>query len=66
MLTVLALEVKELLLNTGQLALQSLHSSSVVILQLPQLLPVGLALGLNLGGQVSLNLRQICLQSQVF
>ncbi len=59
MLTVLALQVEELLLDAGQLALQCLHSGSVVVLQLPQLLSVGLALGLNLGGQVSLSLGQI-------
>lgn len=65
MLTVLALQVEELLLNAGQLALQGLHSGPVVILQLPQLLPVGLPLGLDLGGQVSLSLGQIRPQSHV-
>lgn len=58
-LTVLALQVEELLLDTGQLALQGLHCGPVVILQLPQLLPVGLALGLDLRGQVCLGLGQI-------
>lgn len=58
-LTVLALQVEELLLDTGQLALQGLHRGPVVILQLPQLLPVGLALGLDLRGQVCLGLGQI-------
>lgn len=48
MLTVLALQVEELLLHTGQLALQGLHGGSVVVLQLPQLLPVRLTLGLDL------------------
>lgn len=59
MLTVLALQVEELLLDAGQLALQGLHSGPVVVLQLPQLLPVGLALGLHLGRQVSLSLGQV-------
>lgn len=55
-LTVLTLQVEELLLDTGQLPLQGLHGGPVVVLQLPQLLPVGLALGLDLGGQVGLSL----------
>lgn len=59
MLTVLALQIKELLLNTGQLALQGLHCGPVVILQLSQLLSVGLPLGLNLGRQISLSLGQV-------
>lgn len=59
MLTVLALQGKELLLDTSQLALQGLYSGPVVILELPQLLPVGLPLGLNLGRQVSLGLGQV-------
>lgn len=59
MLTVLALQVEELLLDAGQLALQGLHGGPVLILQLPQLLPVGLSLGLDLGGQVSLSLSQV-------
>lgn len=58
-LTVLALQVEELLLDACQLALQGLHSGSVVVLELPQLLPVGLTLGFNLGRQVSLSLGQI-------
>lgn len=59
MLTALALQVEELLLDAGQLALQGLHSGPVVVLQLPHLLPVDLALGLDLGRQVGLSLGQI-------
>lgn len=58
-LTVLALQVVQLLFDAGQLALQGLYSGPVLVLQLPQLLPVGLSLGLDLGGQVSLSLRQV-------
>lgn len=58
-LTVLALQVEELLLHAGQLSLQGLHGGPVVVLQLPQLLPVGLPLSLDLGGQVGLSLGQI-------
>lgn len=65
MLTALVLQVEELLLNTGQLALQGLYGGPVVILQLPQLLSVGVALGLGLGGQVSLSLGHIRPQSHV-
>lgn len=64
-LTVLALEAEELLFDTCQLALQSLHGGSVVILELPQLLSVCLALGLNLGRQVCLGLCQVRPQSHV-
>lgn len=64
-LTVLALQIEELLLDAGQLALQGLHSGPVVVLQLPQLLPVGLALGFHLGGQVSLGLGHIRPQRHV-
>lgn len=66
LLTVLALKVEELLLHTCQLGLQSLNSGPVVILQLPQLFPVGLTLGLNPRRQICLSLRQICLQSNIF
>lgn len=65
LLTVLALQVEELLLNAGQLALQGLHGGLVLILQLPQLFPVGLTPSLDLGRQVGLNLRQICPQSYI-
>lgn len=65
-LTVLALKVEQLLLHTCQLGLQSLYSGPVVILELPQLLPVGLTLSLNPGRQICLSLRQICLQSNIF
>lgn len=59
MLTVLALQVEELLLHTCQLSLQCLHSGPVVILELPHLLPVGLPLGLHLRRQVSASLGQL-------
>ena len=59
MLTVLALQVEELLLEPGQLALQGLHGGPVVVLQLPQLLPVGVPLTFDLRGQVGLRLGQI-------
>lgn len=65
MLTVLALQVEELLLNSGQLSLQGLHGGPVVVLQLPQLLPVGLPLGLDLGGQIRLGLGQVGPQGHV-
>lgn len=58
-LTVLTLQVEELFLDAGQLALQGFHSAPVVVLQLPQLLPISLALCLNIGGQVCLSLGQI-------
>lgn len=58
-LTVLALKGEELLLNARQLSLQGLHSGPVVVLQLPQLVSVGLPLGLNLGREVSLSLGQV-------
>lgn len=58
-LTVLALQGEELLLNARQLSLQGLHSGPVVVLQLPQLVSVGLPLGLNLGREVSLSLGQV-------
>lgn len=64
-LTVLALQVEELLLNTRQLALQGLHSGLVIVLQFPQLLPVGLTLGLNPRRQLSLSLRQLRPQRHV-
>lgn len=59
-LTVLALQVEELLLYAGQLTLQGFHSGSVLVLQLPQLFPVGLTLGLNLVGQVGLSVVHLC------
>lgn len=65
-LTVLALKIEELLLHACQLGLQSLDSGPVVVLQLPQLFPVGLTLALNPGRQICLSLRQICLQGNIF
>lgn len=65
-LTVLALQGIQLLLNTGQLALQGLHDCSVVILHLPHLFSISLALGLNLRQLVGLSLGQVRPQGDIF